>query len=360
MNIDEDAKIPENGSLSANVDSVEKPGFGLPQRKNKSLMLGEETEVMRRDIYIGTMASAGGKYIDRDINMAEAHALLRDMIKEKTVEALMDDPSNSMNYAGRSEKSLQDNKPVIKAPEIIIGTPEKKFIEIFDAQYRRQVEDLKLTGQANERMPDRTKIIRSLTPDVLILARNMEKMGGVPTGLLVADNSWNSKAEIFDAKRLPIQRANIIFANNTSTWLWNNGEALPYPPKWRYLIVDGNPTVENFPEMFDIQESNDNYLRTRKFRNKYLQEGGLDIMTGASDYLSLVRLLLLEGKIPDTSTFTVLNGKNIEDSESIARGSWCERSGGLRLDLDDYENTTRYNLRVRAAHEVKLPVVKKK
>ncbi len=192
-----------------------------------------------------------------------------------------------------------------------------------EKQYHDQVFDLARTGQVNEDIPSWEDINGKITPEIIMQSFRMAKIGGEPFGLLVPDNTRYDKAGVIDRYPICPDQAYINFIKEDYNNLWNGGRDWPQKGEWEFLIVDGSPEVK-----YDRTIKGSNFQRAKAWVEKYAKEG-LDVLTGADPYLSLVRQNLLRGVPMDQKTFTVLNAKNLQPGEDLSSGDWV--SGEINL-----------------------------
>lgn len=252
--------------------------------------------------------------------------------------------------AGERQGGSDESQEVgSQAPAILPhSTDERGIIEVLEAQHAIQTADLAITGQANERMPDRIRVVESLTKEILERAiRIRDKFGGESQGLLVVDNDRHAKKLAIDANKVPGQKYDTHFYDSDNVDLWNGGEPWTAQRKWEYHITDGQ---EDIPD--DRNISGINYLKTKAWVAKYAKEG-LDVLTGADPYLALQRHALSQNKRIDPNFCTVLNTENLTDASLIAYGDWSLAQ--VYLDYDDPDGVYR-SLRVRPSVPVPLNI----
>lgn len=130
--------------------------------------------------------------------------------------------------------------------------------------------------------------------------------------------------------------------------LWSNGQAEKVDER-RVVFVDGR---EDVPYNEALQAGKTNHQQVVALTADYKNQG-LDVLTGAQDFLGLQMQALAEGKLIDKDNWTVLNADVVAKDEKalLGRGYWSGDRVGLNrgFPLDQY-----YGLRLRGAVRVNL------
>ncbi len=247
---------------------------------------------------------------------------------------------------------------IVAEPEKLVD--EKELMEMTKTlrhQYIIQHRDFRDTGYDFREILKWGQIARSLTPEIILKAIKIKKLGGEPVGLLLPDNDRYSKMEWLDINSVGGQDHGTYIMDGNNEYLWNGGEAWlsAAERKWGYIIVDGKPHIRQHSAVKNLV----NYRKVKALVNMYENEG-LDVLTGVDAYLMLMRQSFKEDADPidDSVTYTVLNPKNLHKESEIAFGVFGHDQIVLNVD-NTYASDSA--LRVRAAVKVAiLPPIENK
>jgi hypothetical protein len=130
--------------------------------------------------------------------------------------------------------------------------------------------------------------------------------------------------------------------------LWSNGQAEKVD-KRRVVFVDGRQDV---PYNDALQAGKTNHQQVVALTADYKKQG-LDVLTGAQDYLGLQIQALAEDKLIDKDYWTVLNAGVVTKDEKalLGYGDWSSDRVGLYVDVPYVSSD---DLRLRGAVRVNL------
>ncbi len=225
-----------------------------------------------------------------------------------------------------------------------LSVEQAELLEKLEAQYPTMKATLERYEISTKGMPTWEQVKKGLTPEVLDKALKLAE----PTLLLVPPTTRQSKVEAIDKHPAKGQKYDTYTYELKDNHLWN-GDKAKTENKWRVAIVDGIQNVAQDHEIYDGKRTN--YEMSKLWVKKY-EDQGLDVMNDADAYLTLMMKGLAEGKPLDPQTFTVLNGKNLTKSSSVASGRWYNAQVYL---YSEYPDDVYNNLRLRGSVGVDVP-----
>jgi len=216
---------------------------------------------------------------------------------------------------------------------------QAEILKEYEKQYGEMEKTLDFYEISKKGMPSFEQVKKGLTKEVLEKASKLSQ----PTLLLVPPTTRAEKVKALDQHKISLQKYDTFTYDFKNDDLWNNGENEKSTKKWEVQIVEGVQDVKK-----DENITGTNYEMTKKLVEKY-EKQGLDIVSGADVYLTLMMRSLQTGKPIDKDFFTVLNGKNLTKSSLVAYGRWYR----VQVFLDyAYPSRSFFNLRLRGAVRV--------
>jgi hypothetical protein len=229
----------------------------------------------------------------------------------------------------------------IAASEIKLSVEQAELLTKMEVQYPAMQAAFDKFHISTKGMPEWEQVKKGLTPQVLEKALLLKE----PALLLVPPTPRKSKVKAINKHPVQGQEYDISTCELKNDDLWNGGRSKT-EHAWRVCIADGVQDVAQDPEIYDGIRTN---YDMSKASVKKLEDQGLDMVNDADVYLCLLMRSLVEGKPIDTKTYTVLNGKNLKESDLIALGRWEHVRAALSSDFPDVSSLA---LRLRGLVEV--------
>ncbi len=217
-------------------------------------------------------------------------------------------------------------------------------VELAAQRYEAAIRAYETFGISVKDMPGWAEIMAKLSPEEIAL---IEKLPDVR--VLLPGGTRHELVAAIDKKAghhgVPKQTFTYRLDDDQ---LWSNGEAETVN-KRQVVFVDGRQDV---PYNKALQAGKNNRHQVVALTADY-QKRGLDVLSGAQDYLGLQIQALAEGKLIDKDYRTVLNANVVaKDAKApLGYGFWVLDQVGMSYDRP---NSQRSNLRLRAAVRVNL------
>jgi hypothetical protein len=231
-------------------------------------------------------------------------------------------------------RNVRKSEAATLAKELGKSKEQTELLANLELQYPKMVKTLKRYEIPLKGMPSWESIKNGLTREVLRKVLNLQQ----PTLLLVPPTARKEKVKALDTHKVSPQRYNTTVYELEDDDLWNGGKRKPKKKQWEVIIVEGIQDVEAPTSTGTITS-----FEMVKAWVKKLEKQGLDVMTGADAYLILQMKGLQEGKLIDSHTYTVLNGKNIDKCAMVSLGYFYD--GQVYL----YYSTDSYGIRLRGS-----------